>query len=487
MILLILSVIPVNLQSQVNCTRPDPPVMTSVSVEPETGHTLIKWDLSPSPDIAAYVLYTYNYGDGIPVDTLWDPAATSYVHITPATGYFSVSYVVAAHRIPNCTSPLSNYLNTIFTEADIDTCNNRITLTWNRYLSEPKIVSGYTIMASVNGDNYFPVTVLSEDKTSYILENFITDAEYCFIVKANLEDATFSESNKTCLSTEMQRPPGWINADYATVENNRITLSFTIDPLSDKFNFSLEKKSGNGGVYMEIAKPVSSDGMVSYTDEKADINTINFYRLSAVNSCSNPVTVSNVASNIVLSLKRENNYINLRWNQYKDWLGFVNSYRILYDAGAGYSEISEVSASDSSLTVDYREIMYDISGGEVCFQVTAEEISNPYGIEGSSRSQTVCTTPSEVITVPDVFTPNNDLINDSFRPVLSFIPIDYHLVITNRQGVILFETRNHNEAWDGSYRGAAVPQSVYIWYLKVTPPSCTGVSKTGTVSVYFNR
>ena len=134
----------------------------------------------------------------------------------------------------------------------------------------------------------------------------------------------------------MQRPPGWINADYATVENNRITLSFTIDPLSDRFNFSLEKKSGNGGVYMEIAKPVSSDGMVSYTDEKADINTINFYRLSAVNSCSNPVTVSNVASNIVLSLKRENNYINLKWNQYKDWLGFVNSYRILYNAGAGY-------------------------------------------------------------------------------------------------------------------------------------------------------
>ena len=487
MILLILSVIPVNLQSQVNCTRPDPPVMTSVSVEPETGHTLIKWDLSPSPDIAAYVLYTYNNGDGIPVDTLWDPAATSYVHITPAAGYFSVSYVVAAHRIPNCTSPLSNYLNTIFTEADIDTCNNRITLTWNRYLSEPKTVSGYTIMASVNGDNYFPVTLLSEDKTSYILENFITDSEYCFTVKANLEDSTFSESNKTCLSTEMQRPPGWINADYATVENNRITLSFTIDPLSDRFNFSLEKKSGNGGVYMEIAKPVSSVGMVSYTDEKADINTINFYRLSAVNSCSNPVTVSNVASNIVLSLKRENNYINLSWNQYKDWLGFVNSYRILYDAGAGYSEISEVSASDSSLTVDYREIMYDISGGEVCFQVTAEEISNPYGIEGSSRSQTICTTPSEVITVPDVFTPNNDLINDSFRPVLSFIPIDYHLVITDRQGVILFETRNHNEAWDGSYRGAAVPQSVYIWYLKVTPPSRTGVSKTGTVSVYFNR
>jgi gliding motility-associated-like protein len=461
--------------------------MTAVSVEPETGHTLIEWDLSPSPDIAAYVLYTYNNGDGIPVDTLWDPAATSYVHITPAAGYFSVSYVVAAHRIPNCTSPLSNYLNTIFTVAAIDTCNNRITLTWNRYLSEPKLVTGYTIMASVNGGNYFPVTVLSEDKTSYILENFITDSEYCFIVKANLEDATFSESNKTCLSTEMQRPPGWINADYATVENNRISLSFTIDPLSDIFNFRLEKKSGSNGEYMEIAKPVSSDGVVLYTDEKADIKEINFYRLSAVNSCSNPVTVSNIASNIVLSLIRENNYINLKWNQYKDWLGLVNSYRILYNTGAGYSVISEVSASDSSLTVDYREIMYDISGGEVCFQVSAEETSNPYGIEGSSRSQPVCTTPSEVVTVPDVFTPNYDLINDSFRPVLSFTPIEYHLVITDRQGVILFETRDHKEAWDGSYRGAAVPQSVYIWYLKVTTPSRTGVSKTGTVSVYFNR
>ena len=41
------------------CTVPLPPVLTLVSVQPETGKTEFTWTLSQSSDIAAYVLYTY--------------------------------------------------------------------------------------------------------------------------------------------------------------------------------------------------------------------------------------------------------------------------------------------------------------------------------------------------------------------------------------------------------------------------------------------
>jgi gliding motility-associated-like protein len=480
--------LPGNLHSQVNCIRPESPVLTLVSVDPETGDVELKWDLSPSDGIAAYVLYTYNDGAGLPLpDTLWDPTATGYSYNNPATAYFSIAYVAAAHRLPNCTSPLSNDLNTIFTEAIIDTCNKRITISWNKYRSEPKKVTGYRIISSLNGGAYSTIAETGENTLSYIMEDFITDSEYCFVVIASLEDGMSSKSNKSCLSTRMQRPPEWINADYATVKDNKISLSFTVDPGSEISSFSLERKTGLNGSFTEIAKPVYSDGIVLYTDDKADPDEINTYRLSAMNNCNNPITISNLASNIVLSMERVNSDINLSWNKYREWRGGVSSYKIYTDTGNGYREFSEISASDSSFIIDYSDIMYDVSSGEVCFQVTAYELPDSDGRAGSSTSQAVCTTPAEVITVPDVFTPNNDLINDLFRPVLSFTPSEYHLIITDRKGVILFETRDSYDSWNGTQSGDPVPQGVYLWYLKVITPSGTGISKTGSIAVYFNR
>jgi gliding motility-associated-like protein len=486
-IVLFLSLFTLRMQAQINCDIPAPPVLNLVSVEPETGNTIIRWDLSPSAGVAAYVLYTYKNNAGIAFDTIWDATATSFVYPTPASKYYSVSYVVAAHRLPNCISPLSNYLNTIFAKAEIDTCNRRITVSWNSYIDTPRKVTSYTILGSVNGDVYSSFADLSKDKTSFVLDNFTTDADYKFIVKANLEGGESSKSNIAHLSTEMQRPPDWINADFATVADNKIELSFTVDPNSEISKFSLERKTGRTGSFSEIAKLVISDGKVAYIDNKTDIESINYYRLSAINSCDNAITVSNLASNLVLTLEKIENDIHLSWNSYSQWKGDIDSYELDANTGNGFNKISEISSSDTSYIVDYHKIMYDVTSDEVCFRVNAFEISNPHGINGSSMSQSICTNPVETITVPDVFTPNNDLINDLFKPVLSFTPLDYNLIISDRQSNILFETKNYSESWDGSAGGKPVAQGVYLWYLKTVTPSHKTISKTGTVTVYFNE
>ena len=476
-----------NCLAQENCVVPESPVLKAVTVDPATGIVNLNWDLSPSSNIAAYVVYTYDNGVGLPVDTIWNPLATSYSHVTTATKYFSVSYVVAAHRMPNCTSPLSNHLNTIFNKAKIDTCNKKITLTWNKYLSVPYKVTGYSIMASVNGSPYSEIAEVSPDSAQFTFNDFITDSELCFIIQANLEQGTISKSNIDSLSTEMQRPPDWINADYATVKDNKVSLSFTVDQSSEISEFILERKTGTSGSFTEISRPVSYSGNIKYTDDKADAGLVNIYRLSAINACDKPITVSNLASNIVLSLEKVNNDILLKWNRYKYWNGEVSSYQLLANTGGGYTRISDVNPSDSSVLVDYRDLMYEITGYELCFEIRANEVLNPYGISGSSISQEACTEPLEIITVPDVFTPNNDLVNDLFRPVLSFTPKDYILIISNRQGKTIFETKDFRESWDGTENGKAVAQGVFLWFLRVTTPSGKSVSRTGTVAVYFNR
>src|SRR5664279_4736528 len=174
-----------SLFGQVECVTdpPLPPVLTSVSVQPETGNTMFTWTLSPSTGIAAYILYSYKNGDGMPIDTIWDPAATSFTLSNTATKYFSVSYVVASMRLPRCTSIFSNVLNSIFEVATIDTCMKKIRVSWNSYQSIPAIplikLTGYSVLLSVDGGTFSVSGNVSPSETSYILSDFNINSEYC--------------------------------------------------------------------------------------------------------------------------------------------------------------------------------------------------------------------------------------------------------------------------------------------------------------------
>jgi gliding motility-associated-like protein len=479
--------------SQSPCIVPESPILISVSVQPETGRTEFTWQPSESSDIAAYILYSYTDGDGHAIDTVWDPAATTHTISNTAPKYSSISYVVAAYRLsavpgmPGCVSALSNVLSTIFCEADVDTCNKKINVKWNSYPSQPKSVVSYSVLVSVSGSGYTEETLTGPDITSYTIDNFITDANYCFYIRANLEDGLISTSNKTCALTRMQRPPDWINADYATVDSDsRIMLSFSVDPVSEITHFLLERKTGQDGSFEPLAQLESVSGSVLYTDNQAEATAVNYYRLSAVNNCSNPVTISNLASNMVLSLEKEGSDLNLSWNYYREWMGMVSEYRLFIDTGKGFEEKTVISANDSTYTIDYKDIMYDISGSEICMYITASEISNPHGRTGLSNSSVACTEPVEIITVPNIFTPNNDLHNDLFKPVLSFSPTDYHLIISDQHGTVLFETRDYNESWDGSGNGKPQPDGVCLWFLKVITPSGKSLTRTGTVTILKN-
>jgi gliding motility-associated-like protein len=484
--ILLISIRSVTTFAQVNCITdpPLPPVLTLVSVQPETGYTVLTWTLSPSPDVAGYVVYSFKNGDGMPIDTVWDPLATSYTEKSNASKYFSVEYVVSSIRRPRCTSIFSNVLTTVHEQAAIDTCHSRINISWNSYRSVPFKVINYTILLSVNGGSYKSIGTTGPAETGFSINDYLFDSDYCFVIRANLENGTVSTSNKSCLSTKMQHPPAWINADQATINNDgKIALSFTIDPLSQINRFSLERKTGRDGTFQEISQPLSSGGKVTFTDTNADPEKINYYRLSAVNSCNLPIVTSNAASNIVLSLERSGDNIILSWNPYKEWEGRVSSYLLFADTGNGFSQNADVPASDSVLVLGYQQIMYQVAGNKVCFYVRATETSNPHGVSGESISSSVCTDPTEIITVPNLFTPDNDLKNDLFRPVLSFTPADYHLIISNRRGNVLFETRDYQAAWDGTLNGSPQPQDVYLWFIKLTSPSGKVITRTGTITI----
>lgn len=73
--------------------------------------------------------------------------------------------------------------------------------------------------------------------------------------------------------------------------------------------------------------------------------------------------------------------------------------------------------------------------------------------------------------VPNGFTPENlDGVNDFFLPTVSsgYDMSAYHLIVFNRWGEVVFESTNHEQAWDGtnSYGdGRPCPDGTYVWKL----------------------
>lgn len=86
--------------------------------------------------------------------------------------------------------------------------------------------------------------------------------------------------------------------------------------------------------------------------------------------------------------------------------------------------------------------------------------------------------------VPNAFTPNGNMLNETFAPV-SYCGFEkYHFAIFNRWGEKLFETFNPLQAWDGSYKGQKVYQGVYTYYVTYIFKGGVGVqTASGSVTL----
>ena len=486
-----LVLISLNLAQSMGQTDSDPPaspVLNLVSVRPETGQTDLLWTKSISSDVAGYVLYYYRNGEGFAFDTIYDPLAVSYTNPGSFAEFRIESYVIAAIDNAGNVSPLSNEQHTIFPVSRLDTCNKKITITWNSYSSKPFKVTGYHIFVSKDGAPFSDEAIVPAGSTSYSKTQFTSGSNYCFYIVAELEGGVMSYSSKTCLKASMQRPPEWINADYATInKTNEIELSFTIDPFSEIKTFAIERKSETDPDFNRISVKEFSGEKILYTDREADPTRIHQYRLTAVNNCGNPVVYSNISGNIILKISSVNDNLLLEWNSYPGWRGGIDHYMLFISTGNGFTGKTVLQPADTNYTIEYSDIMYDITGSEACFYVAAYEKTNVYNISGESNSNSVCSDIIERITVPTAFTPDNDLINDFFKPVLSFTPGSYKLIISDRKNNIMFESTDYLSVWDGTRGGSTLPQGVYIWFLKVTAPSGKIYTKSGTVTIIKNR
>lgn len=67
--------------------------------------------------------------------------------------------------------------------------------------------------------------------------------------------------------------------------------------------------------------------------------------------------------------------------------------------------------------------------------------------------------------IPNIFTPNNNGLNEFFR-VVSFNITEFNALIFNRWGELIYEWDGAEGGWDGTYKGKQCPDGVYVYLIK---------------------
>jgi gliding motility-associated-like protein len=145
-----------------------------------------------------------------------------------------------------------------------------------------------------------------------------------------------------------------------------------------------------------------------------------------------------------------------------DTLGTVRNARQFYNQSVGASTYHWDFGDGMHSELVHPVHLFPADGGSftVCLAaISAEQCAD-------TMCKVITAGADPLVFTPNSFTPNGDGLNDGFLPVLSGYDHpewDYRFMIFDRWGLLLFETTQRPEAWDGRYNGVDSPIDVYLW------------------------
>ena len=88
--------------------------------------------------------------------------------------------------------------------------------------------------------------------------------------------------------------------------------------------------------------------------------------------------------------------------------------------------------------------------------------------------------------IPNAFSPglggsgSGDGRNDYFLPLMRGVS-EFQMLVFNRWGELLFETKNAEVGWDGYYKGKLCPQDVYVYKITAKYENGNMITRVGDI------
>ena len=86
-----------------------------------------------------------------------------------------------------------------------------------------------------------------------------------------------------------------------------------------------------------------------------------------------------------------------------------------------------------------------------------------------------------IVAIPNAFTPNNDGLNDVFKPYLPAPVNNYQFRIFNRLGEMVFESSQPGKGWDGAYKGTLLDPATFVYHLSFRDHNGDPIVRKGNV------
>ncbi|GAB3907528.1 hypothetical protein GCM10028826_12580 [Mucilaginibacter boryungensis] len=141
--------------------------------------------------------------------------------------------------------------------------------------------------------------------------------------------------------------------------------------------------------------------------------------------------------------------------------------------------------NSAQYTITYNSVNYPFSHHftELDEGTYAFTILKPDGCVLDNISVNIGKEGCEIVAFPNTFSPNNDGVNDIFRPTQTSKADDFKFKIYSRFGVLVFTSDNSHNGWDGNHNGMPVPVGVYYWMASYINNEGKPFTKSGYITL----
>lgn len=454
------------------------------SVDTATGNVDLGWDLSISEDALGYRVFYYDNGFAR-FESLFGPGVLTYTYDDFGIDALSQTETLSVAPFDSCfdentmwynQAPTQLRMQTLFIEkVSYERCEGTTAIKWNMaregYPVGVRDLGAFKVYRQSSSGQPELRAVLTPSDSVFLDSELDPNNRYTYVVAAvdtNMNIESFSNkliyAKAAVPAPEVLYASGVIN-DHSSGEN---VINVVTDSISDVYKLRLMRSFLEEEKFQVVnSKDFNFQSNQTLRDRTGNASENSYYyRVDVFDECDVFISSSNTIKSLLVSgLKNQKNYNNLiNWNASSGFDGEIESYN-LKRSPIGVSEVEIYSGTTLFEFEDDLESVENLSG-QLCYYVEAFEVEgNQFGVEGYTKSNLECLSYTPKVFLPNAFSPDGDMINDVFLPYSNFVDqSDYHLLIYNRTGNLIYETNDPTLGWPGTGEDVGV----YVYVLELT-------------------